>query len=279
VANVWKAITKHQAEQSARAKQKAPSGTAAQAAAPSGRPEAAPASAGAPLQPIDTVKGDGYSPFLKAYHDRGGKITEEYRALRTNLLAQCNDRKFCYMVTSSNPEEGKTVTCLNLAIVMAERVDHRTVAVDCDLRRGKAATLLGAAGSPGVAELLRGEATLKDVTQTTAFPNLFFIPSGKAEADEVGKLMGRPELDETVEHLRKEYDYVLFDTPPINIASDAGMLGRAAGEALLVVRMNKTHRESVDRAVALLHAANVKPAGIILTHQKYHIPSYLYRYS
>jgi capsular exopolysaccharide synthesis family protein len=279
VANVWNAIKKHQAEKLAQAKQAPPAGPTGQAAQVAAALEPAPASTTAMPQPIDTAKGNGYSPLLRTYHDRGAKITEEYRALRTNMLAQCNDRKFCYLVTSSQPGEGKTVTCLNLAIIMAERVDRKTAMVDCDLRKGKAAKLLGAPLTPGVAELLRGQATLKDVVQSTALPNLFFIPSGKAEPNEVGELMGRPELDELVEQLRRQYDYVLFDTPPVNIASDAGMLGRATGEALLVVRMNKTHRESVGRAVALLHAANVKPAGIILTHQKFHIPSYLYRYS
>jgi capsular exopolysaccharide synthesis family protein len=277
VANVWNAIRRHQNEKAAQAKQAPP---AAAGPAPAGTALQSPPATvvGAPLA-IDVAKGSRYSPLLKAYHDRGGKVTEEYRALRTNLLAQCNDRKFCYLVTSSRPAEGKTVTSLNLSIVMAERVDHRTVIVDCDLRKGTAAKLLGVSNTPGVAELLRTKAALKDVIQSTALPNLFFIPAGKADPNEVGELMGRPELDELVEQLRKQFDYILFDTPPINIASDAGMLGRATGEALLVVRMNKTHRESVDRALALLHAADVKPAGIVLTYQKYHIPNYLYRYS
>ncbi len=279
MANVWNAMKKHKDEKGALPSQEASAAVAAGGVSATPLTTPTPVVAMSPQQSVDQVKGNGYSPLLLAYHDRGGKVAEEYRALRTNMLAQCNDRKFCYLVTSSQPDEGKTITCLNLGIVMAERVDRRTVIVDCDLRKGKAAKLLGAAPNPGVAEVLRGQATLKDVVQATALPNLFFIPTGKADHHEVGEIMGRPELDELVEQLRRQFDYVLFDTPPVNIASDAGMLGKATGEALLVVRMNKTRRESVDRAVALLHAANVKPVGIILTHQKYHIPNYLYRYS
>lgn len=220
-----------------------------------------------------------YSELLMAHHDRGGPVTEEYRAVRTSLLAQNPDERFCYLITSAGAGEGKTITAANLAIVMAERIDRRTVLVDCDLRKHMLATYLSTPNEPGMVQLLRAEAALKQTIQPTAYPNLFFLPAGEAPEDEVAELIGRPELEETVAELRRQYDYVIFDTPPINVVSDAGMLGQAAGEALLVVRMHKTHRESVDKALRLLHAANVKPAGIVLTHRRFLIPNYLYRYS
>jgi len=271
VANVWDALKRHKAERAA----KTPpvrQGTAAK-----GSTGTAVSAAARPPQPLGSA--DGYSPVLVAYHDRGGKLTEAYRALRTNLLAQNPTGRFCYLVTSALPGEGKTVTCLNLGIVMAERVDHRTIIVDGDLRKGRIAKLLSSEPGPGLAELLRGEAELTDVIRPTAVPSLFYIPAGKAERHEAGELMGRPEVEEVVSHLRRQYDFVIIDAPPINVISDAGMLGRATGEALLVVRMHRTHRETVERAVGLLHGADVKPVGIVLTYQKYIIPGYLYRYS
>ena len=272
MAHVWDAMKKYEAEQ-------AEQGGAGEAGGP---PEAEPRPAAEPKgkPPVATMGSNGrYSEVLVAHHDRGSEITEEYRALRTSLLAQCPDERFCYLVTSSDVSEGKTVTCLNLALVMAERIDRRTIVVDCDLRKGKMAGLMNVEGNPGMAELLRGSAGLNDCVQSTSYPNLFFLPAGKAEWPEVGELIGRPELHEIVAELRRRYDYVIFDTPPVNTVSDAGMLGGATGEALLVVRMNKTRRESVDKAIRLLHAANVKIAGIVLTHRKYYIPNYLYRYS
>ncbi len=271
MANVWDALKKHKAEEASEAPE-VPRGPAAErpvgtAVSPASRPPQALGSA------------DGYSPVVVAYHDRGGKLTEAYRALRTNLLAQNPTGRFCYLVTSALPDEGKTVTCLNLGIVMAERVDHRTIIVDGDLRKGRIAKLLSGQPTPGLAELLRGEIELSDVIRPTAVPSLFYIPAGKAEQHEAGELMGRPKVEETITQLRRQYDFVIIDAPPINVISDAGMLGRATGEALLVVRMHRTHRETVERAVGLLHAADVKPAGIVLTHQKYIIPNYLYRYS
>ena len=231
-------------------------------------------------QPAPPPQREGeYVDLLAAYHDRGGAITEEYRALRTSLLAQSADERFCYQITSANPGEGKTITCANLSLVMAERIDRRTVIVDCDLRKPMLATYLDTSNQPGIADILRGAATVKQALQPTKAANLSFIPAGVARESEVAELIGRPELEEVIQELRRKYDYVILDTPPINMVSDAGMIGRATGQALLVVRMHKTHRESVEKAIRLLHAANVKPAGIVLTHRKFIIPNYLYRYS
>jgi len=277
VPNVWDAMKKHQAEQAAQA---------AQAGAPAEGAPAAPADAQTPqtadAPPAGELAGaanNNYAPELMAYHDRGGKITEQYRALRTNLLAQCNDERFCLTVTSAEAGEGKTVTCVNLAMILAERQERGTVIVDGDLRKGAVASLLRLPRSPGLTDLLRGQARLPEVIQPTVYPNLFVIAAGEVGRGEVGEIVGRPEIHEVIAELRRQYDYVLLDTPPVNAFSDGPILGRAAGQAIVVVRMNRTRQESVDRAIRLLRAANVEVAGIVLTHQRYFIPKYLYRYS
>ncbi|HNX27640.1 MAG TPA: polysaccharide biosynthesis tyrosine autokinase, partial [Phycisphaerae bacterium] len=218
------------------------------------------------------------SDLLIAHKDRGGPITEEFRALRTSLLATATDERFCYLITSPETGDGKTLTCLNLALVMIERLDYKTIVVDCDLRKGAISRYLKGRRSPGAAEVLRGAATIKDVTQPTAYPNMFFIPAGKAHPNEVGELVGGPDLMEFVTDLRRLYDYVIIDTPPINSFSDVGMLGLATGEALLVVRMNRTKRESVLKSIRLLNAANVKLAGLVLTDRRHFLPGNVYRY-
>jgi capsular exopolysaccharide synthesis family protein len=272
VGNVWEAMKKHQAEAQQQARQE----TAAPDAPVSAKPPKGAAEQGGVAA---AVAGNNYAEVLLAHHDRGGRIAEQYRALRTNLLAQYHDERFCIEITSAEGNEGKTVSCLNLALVLAERQERRTIVVDCDLRKGKIASYLNSDDDPGVADLLRGQVGLKAAVRPTAYANLSFIPAGHADDSQVGDLIGRPEMNEIVSELRRQYDYVLFDAPPVNVVADASALGRAIGEALLVVRLNKTHRESVDRAIRILHAANVKVRGIVLTHQKYYIPNYLYRYS
>ncbi len=268
MANVWNAMKKHEAEQAEQVEQGG--GTP-----PGSGHGPTPGRKNEPIVAQISTNGR-LSELLVVHHDRGGAISEEYRSMRTNLLAQHKNERFCYLITSSNVGEGKTITCLNLGLVMTERVDCRTVVIDCDLKKGKMSGLLGAKASPGMADLLRGSATLAECIQPTCCSNLFFVPAGKVKSDEVGELIGRPELDDIVSELRRRYDYAIFDTPPINVASDAGILGKAVGDALLVVRMNKTRRKSIEESIRLLHAANVKLSGIILTHHKYYIPKYLY---
>ena len=104
--NVWEAMKKHEAEEAERAQQ--PDRAEIQAVAGTVR---APSDAGR-VEPVPTtMTGDGYAEALVAHNSRGSRITEEYRALRTSLLASSSDGRFCYLVTSAEPSEGKTVTC------------------------------------------------------------------------------------------------------------------------------------------------------------------------
>jgi len=270
VGNVLDAINRHHAERKA--------GTPAQEQASSAELRPAVADRGAE-PPWPAAGTDNYSSVLVAHHKRAGRITDQYRSLRAHLLARYPDERFCIMVTSAEAGEGKTVTCLNLAFVLAGRRECRTIVMDCDLRKNKIASLLRAGSGPGVADVLRGTARLEEAMKPTVHPNLFFITAGHAGRGEAGELVGRPELQDITTQLRRHHDYVLLDTPPINSVSDASMLGQAVDEALLIVRMNRTRRESVDKAIKLLDAVNVKLAGLVLTHQKYYIPNYLYRYS
>lgn len=297
--NVWDAMKKHQAQQ-AKPSEAQPTGAPADVSSSAEHMSGMPAafagdavSCSSRVVPASTVADSGsiigqttmqgatnnYSPLLIAHHDRGGVLAEEYRSLRTNLLSQRHDQRFCYMVTSADIGEGKTITCANLAVIMAERQDCRTVVVDFDLRRRMLANVFRGRTSPGVADVLRNSAKLNDAVQPTVYPNLFFMSAGEVRPEDVGELVTRPELEELVANLRRQFDYVLLDTPPMNIVAETGMIGRAVGEALLVVRMNKTRRDSVDKAIRLLHAANIKVSGLVMTHRAFHIPEYLYKYS
>ncbi len=298
--NVYDAMKKFEAEQAARAAEGAPGASPPAGAAAESAPEAprsaVPAASGAePRADAGRRPGsrraamNGYAPELVAYRDRGGRLAEEYRALRTNLLARYEEGRFCILVTSAQAGEGKTVTCLNLGFVLAEIPDRRTLIVDGDLQKGNVNALLGMPPTPGLAEVLRGEATVESAVRPTVCPNLFVLPAGRVTQEEVGDLLARPELEALFDYFRRQFDHVLIDTPPIRVAgvrrryresisySTAGILGRTAKDALLVVRMNKTARESVASAIRQLESANVRPVGLVLTHQRHYIPEFLYR--
>ena len=221
--------------------------------------------------------GKGYSQALLTHFDRGGKVSEDYRALRTSLLAQSQQEGFAYVVTSAQAGEGKTVTSLNLGIIMTECNDKATLIVDCNMRNNSIAKMVGIKSNPGLADMLRGGHRLDDIIQPSAYKNLSLISSGVAKHDEVAELLGKPAMEQAIAELRKRYDYIFFDTPAVNVFADAGIIGRTIGQALMVVRIDKTPRESVERCAALLRSANINPSGVILTHRKHFIPACLYR--
>ena len=293
MANVWDAMNKHKAEQAAQSQAR----EAEQSEAPAEADQTVSTQATAepkPPAPAQTRpsprhhrsnkhrgreggNGNGYSELIKTFHEPGSSIAEEYRALRIKLTADCNDGRLCMMITSSDPGEGKTVTCANLAVVLAEREDRKTIVVDADIRKGSLTDLFNVSREPGLADVLKGTTDHREVVQSTSLPNLFLMPAGRPGSQHVGELLVRPELEDLVNRLRREYDYVLFDTPPIDTKTpDAGMIGRATGQALLVVRMNKTRKESVDEAIRQLHASKVEVNGLILTGREFAIPGYLY---
>ncbi len=244
-------------------------------------PQTQPDGALAKREPLSTVdaKSVAYSSSLVVWRDPTGRTCEQYRSLRSHLLAYFQDKPFSLIVTSAQSGEGKTVTTLNLAFVLSALRECRTVVVDCDFRRNGVARQLRDQSEVGLAQVLRGDATVKDVIRLTPLPNLSVILAGKTSCEQVGGLVARPELDDLARQLRRNYDYVLFDTPPVNTLSDAGVVGRAVGQALMVVRAGRTRRESVKEAIRHLRAVSVKIAGLVLVRKKYYIPSYLYRYS
>lgn len=227
------------------------------------------------------IASSGFSGSLVAHHDRGGRVTEQYRVIRTNLMAKFPERRFCTMISSAQPHEGKTATTLNLGIILAETQEGRTVVLDGDLRKKtkeSIATFLGVKGGPGVVDILRGQAKVKDVLRTTEYPGLDILTAGQAQASEIGDLLTRPELAELLCELRQRYNYVLIDTPPVNLFADATIIGHHVCGALLVVSMYNTRRESIRQSIRLLHAVNIDVLGMVLTKQRYVGEKYTYKY-
>jgi len=265
VAKISDALKKYQAEQ-ARAEQAAmgvPLAAPVFAPSPPASPRLAPPSVVVPACPGTLV----LSETLLPHHDRGGRIADAYRALRTNLLARCGEQGFCSLVTSARPGEGKTLTAANLALVLAECVTQNVLLIDADLRRPRVAGLMGLPSAPGLAEWIRGEATLRQVLQPTTYKNLSVIAAGSASPGDVAELLARPPVHTLLAEAKRLFTHVLIDTPPIHL-SDVGTLGQVCRQALLVVRAGRTRQEDVTRAVALLHAANIQPAGMVLTGER-----------
>jgi capsular exopolysaccharide synthesis family protein len=243
--------------------------------APASQLPAMPLPAGLALPPGKGL--NGYAREIIVHHDRGSIVTEQYRAIRTQVLARMRNRKLqVHVITSSAPEEGKSVTSINLSLAFAELKSQNTVLVECDLRRPSFSKLFDRASDRGMLQVLRGEMEIDEVLQPTVYPNLQFIPAGGRETEACTELLSSPRMAQVMQQLRDRYTHVFIDTPPVITVTDPCILGAMADEVLLVVRLNKTPTDIVDRAKRLLRASNCELAGVILTHLRQENSDYKY---
>lgn len=194
-------------------------------------------------------------------------VAEEYRSIRTSILARHdNQRNLVHTITSATPQEGKTITCVNLGLSFAELRNRKTVIIECDMRLPTFAKLLTCdPDKPGLIDYLRGEAALKDVIQQIDGSPLHIIPAGGRVSDEAVQLLSSSRMSQLIQGLRAKYDHVLIDTPPVLQLADAGILGSQSEEVLLVARMRRTPRTLVEQAVNTLASYNAVVNGIVAT--------------
>ena len=204
-------------------------------------------------------------PHLVALADPRSPQSEQYRALRDRLLAISPEQPLkVVVVTSSVPNEGKSVTCLNVAAVLAEDPTRRVCVVDADLRKPALHKLLGIDNQRGLADYLGGGTMLEMVVQRSRLANLWILPAGRTPPNP-SELLGGKRMDDLLARLRRDYDWVVIDTPPVVSTTDAAVLAPRADGTLLVVRMERTPREVARHAVELLKKAKANVLGTVLT--------------
>src|SRR6185436_149336 len=186
--------------------------------------------------------------------------TDQYRTLRHSIerLRRENGLRVLAM-TSATPNDGKTVTTLNLAGALAQAPDARILVVDADLRRPSVASYLGLDLQPsrGLSDVLRDPAyTLDDVVQPLEGFNLSVVPAG-APQNAPYELLNSTRLENFLNEARERYDCVLVDTPPLVPLPDCRLIGKWVDGFLLVVGAHKTPRSLVQDALNLLDMSKV----------------------
>ncbi|MFP4144083.1 MAG: CpsD/CapB family tyrosine-protein kinase [Phycisphaeraceae bacterium] len=211
--------------------------------------------------------------------DPGCLAAEEYRAIRTTLLARASQsRHLVHTLTSATPQEGKTITSLNLGFSLAELRNRRTLVIEADLRLPTFDALLQFDEGPGLVQVLRKEAHLRDAVRQVGPSGLSVLAAGGRAGDQAVQLLSGQRMARLVRALRKRFDHVIIDTPPVLELADAGILGAISDEVLLAVRMNRTPRPLVEQAVRTLHAYQVELGGVIATDHEPLGHRYDYRY-
>jgi capsular exopolysaccharide synthesis family protein len=190
---------------------------------------------------------------------------ESYRSIRTTLLVSSPPGRIKTMLfTSPLAKEGKSSTVSNLGITLAE-ANKRVVIVDSDLRKPKQARIFGTNSSngPGLSRYLSSHIEPGDIVKPTSVPNLQIITSGPLPANPI-ELLTSEKMDVLVAYLKRSFDFVLFDTPPILAVSDALAMGPMADAIILVARGGQTPIQAIKQAKQKLDAHKLKCLGVIL---------------
>jgi len=208
-------------------------------------------------------------------------VSEAFRALRTSLLlSQAERPPQVILVTSALPLEGKTTAAANLAITLAQLGD-RTLLVDADLRKPGIAKAFNLAEGKrtGLSSYLAGASTLQEITVVHPdIANLAVIPTGPIPPNPA-ELLSSQRWRDAIASLRRDFKFIIVDSPPILSATDAVILSVLADSALLVVRSGETPKEAVTRARDLLVGVRCRLLGVVLNAVDFTSPYYYsYRY-
>jgi polysaccharide chain length determinant protein (PEP-CTERM system associated) len=172
---------------------------------------------------------------------------EQYRGFLPIFLEAAGCRVI--LVTSAARGDGKSLTCMNLAVSLAADLGRRVLVVDGDLRRPSAHRLLRIRTKLGLSDILRGDAAIKDCAVNAKLPNLTLIPAGRVARNPLA-LLTSPAFLEMLAEAKKHYDVVLIDSPPLLPVVDTKILRRMADMVLFVVRADATPRDGVVRSLA-----------------------------
>lgn len=205
---------------------------------------------------------------------------EAFRKVRTNLQFIDVDRpRKVLLFTSALPEEGKSSSACNLAVMLAQS-GSRVILIEADLRRPRAVGYLGLPGAVGMTDVLLGRCTEDEATQVWG-DDLFAVLASGSLPPNPGDLLASQQARQLIGRLRDRYDIVLVDAPPLLPFADAASIAPSCDGAILMVRHGRTRTEHIRRSVEALKAVDVPVLGSLLTmapraaHPEY---GYGYRY-
>jgi succinoglycan biosynthesis transport protein ExoP len=206
------------------------------------------------------------------------QMAESYRALRTSLLlTSLGAPPKVILVTSALPQEGKTTTSINCAIVLAQK-GTRVLLIDADLRRPGIHKTLGMGPRNGLSNVLTGSATLSQaVVRSGLLPTLFVLPAGTPPPNPA-ELLASSNMKDVLAELREQYDHIVVDTPPTLSVTDAVIMSTRADAVVLVIRSGQTTKQALRRARDILLQVNAKISGVLLNAVDLRSPDYYYYY-
>ena len=239
------------------------------------------------VKTIDDVERALQAPVLGVIPQNVGSLLEEgpesphaeaYRVLRTNVLfSRKREDANTLTIVSGGAGEGKSTTIFNLATVFSQN-GQRILVVDSDLRRPSLHKIIKVSNSLGLTNYLLGQNTLEQVIQRTEIATMDFLPSGKLPSSSLG-ILNSPQMKEFIQEVRRRYDFVFFDSPPIMGVSDASVLASMVDMTLLVIQYRKYPQAMTVRAKQMVDKVGGLLLGVVLNNINISQDSYYYYYS
>jgi capsular exopolysaccharide synthesis family protein len=196
--------------------------------------------------------------------DPRSAAAEAFRTLRTSLTLG-NAGLHTLVVTSAAQADGKSLSIANLAVTFAQ-AGHKTILVDCDLRKPSQHTIWGIDNQRGINAMMAEDSALSTPPLVqTSIANLQLLPAGVLPPNPADTL-GSTRMNEIIGVLKARAHYVLFDVPPVLAATDAALMGAKVDGTVLVVRAGYTRRDQLENAKQTLERVHVKLLGAVLTN-------------
>jgi len=222
-----------------------------------------------------SVNGD--RPDLVTLHSPKSTASESFRGIRTSILFSSADAApQVLLVTSAGPSEGKTICASNLAVTMAQS-GSRVLILDCDMRRPRIHKVFNISRDIGASGVLIGQNGLKEAIVPTDIDHLHVLPVGQIPPNP-SEILGSQKMEKMLELLKKSYNRIIVDSPPITAVTDAIILSKQVDGVVLVIRAGDTPKQLIQNAISQLKAVNAHILGAVLNGIQTGKDSYYYQY-
>jgi len=229
----------------------------------------------------------GHIAFVPAGKGKRGELvaldaqshaSEAYKALRTGILfSGINHRLKEIVITSAGSGEGKSRTAANLSVVLAQ-AGHQTLLIDADFRRPSQHRMFGRVRNVGLSNVILGATTEEaTVIAVDSVPNLWLLTSGPTPPNP-SELLGSGRMKDLMSRLSDAFVYVIIDTPPVNVVTDAAILSAQASGTVLVVEQGRTTFPVVNRAKQILDRVGAHTLGVVMNKVRASADAYAYDY-
>ncbi len=204
-------------------------------------------------------------------------VSEAYRALRTNLYFAGIEKPFrSIVITSANSNEGKSTTTANLAVVLAQ-AGHKVIVVDCDLRKPTQHLIFSISNNQGFTNCLMQNLDPQQIAHTGFEKYLSVLTSGPLPPNPA-EILASDRNREFLDNLQSKFDYVLIDTPPMAVVTDAAVLANRVDGVILVINSGVTRTDSATNVKQQLDRAKARVIGVVLNQVKLASSDYYHYY-